>query len=134
MAVLTEESLDINEAVEEGINKFNMEEKLPSFFLTVLDRAEYLICNDSRNITFYQVGNMDNIPENVEFYGYDPHGSSPFEDSNNNVVQPVNIANGNEVQAEILQVIDPLMPSVQMGIDIHEEVLRLSVNYAHTEQ
>jgi hypothetical protein len=79
-------------------------------------------------------GQHDNVPENVEFYRYDPHGSSPFEDSNNNVVQPVNIANGNEVQAEILQVIDPLIPSVQMGIDIHEEVLSLLVNYAHTEQ
>jgi hypothetical protein len=54
MAVLTEESLDINQDVEEGINKFNVEEELPSFFLTVLDRAEYLICNDSRNVSGIQ--------------------------------------------------------------------------------
>jgi hypothetical protein len=54
MAVLTEESLDINQGVEEGINKFNMEEELPSFFLSVLDRTEYLICNDSRNVSGIQ--------------------------------------------------------------------------------
>ena len=80
-------------------------------------------------------GGPDNVPENVEFYGYDPHGPPPFEDSNNNiVVEPLSIANANEIEAELLQVIDPLMPSVQMGIDIYEEVLDLLGNYAPTEQ
>ena len=80
-------------------------------------------------------GQPDNIPENVEFCGYDPHGPPPFEDSTNNVVvEPVSIANSNEIETELLQVIDPLMPSVQMGIDIYEEVLDLLGNYAPTEQ
>ena len=37
MAVSTEELLDINEdGLEEKINEFNVEEELPSFFLSVL--------------------------------------------------------------------------------------------------
>ena len=80
-------------------------------------------------------GQPDSLPENFEFYGYDPYGPSPFESSDNNVVvEPVSIANGNEIQTELLQIIDPLQPSVQMGIDIYEEVLSLLGNYAPTEQ
>ena len=42
MAVSTEELLDINEDVlEERINEFNVEEELPSFFLSVLDRKSH---------------------------------------------------------------------------------------------
>ena len=45
-------------------------------------------------------GGPDNVPENVEFYGYDPHGPPPFEDSNNNiVVEPLSIANANKIEA-----------------------------------
>ena len=50
MAVLTEELLDINRDLEEGINEFNVEEELPLFFLSLLDKTEYLIDNDSRNV------------------------------------------------------------------------------------
>ena len=50
MAVSTGELLNINEDVEGGINEFNVEEDLPSFFLSVLDRTENLINNDSRNV------------------------------------------------------------------------------------
>ena len=65
-------------------------------------------------------GQPDSLPESFEFYGYDPYGPSPFENSNNNVVlEPVSIANGNEIQSELLQSMDPLQPSVQMGIDIY---------------
>lgn len=79
-------------------------------------------------------GQPDQLPENAEFYGYDPHGPSPFEDSDNNVVvPPINMENASEIQEELLQVIDPLTPSTQMGIDIYEEVLHLLANYAPTD-
>jgi hypothetical protein len=51
MAVLTEEVLDINRDLEEGINDFNVEEELPLFFLSLLDKTDYLIHNDSRNVS-----------------------------------------------------------------------------------
>ena len=36
--------------------------------------------------------------------------------------------NGSEIQSEILQAIDPLAQSDEMGIDIYEEVLNLLQN------
>ena len=47
--------MDINEDVlEERINEFNVEEELPSFVLSVLDRTENLIHNDSKNVSKIQ--------------------------------------------------------------------------------
>ena len=55
MAVSTEEFLDINEdGIEKRINEFNVEEELSSFFLSLLDRTENLIHNDSRNVSQIQ--------------------------------------------------------------------------------
>lgn len=80
-------------------------------------------------------GQPDSIPDNTQFYGYDPSGPSPFEDSNNNVVvQPVSLPNEDVIQRDILQVIDPLASSEQMGIDIYEEALGLLNNYAHIHE
>lgn len=58
------------------------------------------------------------LPKNAEFYGYDPDGPNPFEESDNDVVvHPVDIENGAEMQSEFFRVIDPL------AIDIYEQVL-----------
>ena len=46
MAVSTEELLNINAEV----SQFNVNEELPSFLNSVLDKAENLICADSRNV------------------------------------------------------------------------------------
>ncbi len=74
-------------------------------------------------------GQPEPLPENAEFYGYDPNGPNPFEESNNNViVQPIDIENGAEIHSEVLDAIDPLAHSDEMGIDIYEEVLNLVQN------
>ena len=71
-------------------------------------------------------GQPDQLPEDEQFYGYDPEGPSPFENSDNVVVvPPVNMENDDVIQSEHLQIIDHLMPSTQMGVDIYEEVLHL---------
>ncbi|CAB4006490.1 hypothetical protein AWC38_SpisGene3841 [Paramuricea clavata] len=71
-------------------------------------------------------GQPDPLPENAEFYGFDPHGPNPFDESDNDVVvHPINIENATDIQSEILQVVNPLAPSNEMGIDIYEEVLNL---------
>ena len=65
-------------------------------------------------------GQLDEDPNDLEFYGVDPDGSSPCEHSNNNVVvSPVTLpVEHQSVQAKVLEQIDPLTPSTQMGIDI----------------
>ena len=71
----------------------------------------------------------DEMPENAEFYGYDPNGPNPFENSDNAVVvPPLDILNVADIQSQVLAVIDPLAPSHEMGIDIYEEVVNLIRN------
>ncbi len=74
-------------------------------------------------------GQPDPLPESAEFYGYDPQGHTPFNESDNNVVvPPIDIDNAREIEQEVLQVIDPLAPSNEMGIDIYEDVLNFLQN------
>ncbi len=74
-------------------------------------------------------GQPDPLPESAEFYGYDPHGPTPFNESDNNVVVPlIDIDNAREIEQEVLHVIDPLAPSNEMGIDIYEDVLNFLQN------
>ena len=78
--------------------------------------------SDPENPLF--TGQPDPPPESAEFYGYDPHGPTPIIDSDNNVVvPPIDIENATELQSAILDVVDPLAASNEMGIDIYEEVL-----------
>ena len=69
-------------------------------------------------------GQLEEDPNDLEFYGVDPDGPSPFEDSNNNVVvPPVTLpVEHHSVQTKVLERIDPLMPSMQMGIDIYTNI------------
>lgn len=71
---------------------------------------------------------LDDTPDDLQFYGYDPNGPSPFEDSDNNVVvSPIY----HETTAEILtilQTVDPLRPSTEMGIDVYLDALGLVEN------
>lgn len=69
-------------------------------------------------------GKLDEDPDNLEFYGVDSDGPSPFEESNNNVVVPPGTlpVEHQSVQAKFLERIDPLMSSMQMGIDIYTKI------------
>ena len=70
---------------------------------------------------------LDDTPDDLQFYGYDPNGPSPFEDSDNVVVSPIY----HETTAEILtilQTVDPLRPSTEMGIDVYLDALGLLEN------
>ena len=79
---------------------------------------------------------LDGNPEDLQYYGYDPDGPSPFEETDNNVVvAPINIEHDLEVRT-ILQTIDPLRHSNEMGIDVYVEALALVENVLsrdHTE-
>ena len=69
-------------------------------------------------------GYLDEDPDNVEFYGEDPDGPSPFKDSANNViVDTVSINNGEDLARDISHHLDLLRTSDHMGIDIYQDVL-----------
>ena len=69
---------------------------------------------------------MDEDPDDLDIYGDDPNGPSPFEDSDNNViVHPVHIDDDAAISAAILEVLSPLGNSNQMGIDMFREALSL---------
>ena len=69
-------------------------------------------------------GQLDEDPNDLEFYGVDPDRPPPFEDSNNNVfVPPVTLpVELQSVQEKVLEQIDQPKSSTQMGIDIYNEI------------
>lgn len=77
-------------------------------------------------------GQLDKDPDDLEFYGVDPDGPTPFEDINNNVIVPqVTLpVEHQSVQTKVLERIDPLMSSMQIGIDIYiniHQIVRESI-------
>ena len=76
-------------------------------------------------------GLLDGEPDSLEFYGDDPKGPSPFDDTENNVVvNPVSINNGSSISTMVFQQIDPLISSAQMGVDVYMETLSLVIQIA----
>ena len=70
---------------------------------------------------------LDENPDDIEFYGYDPDGPSTQEESSNHVVvEPVVIdADRNRVETFVFERVDPLKNSSEFGIDIYKEALEL---------
>ena len=66
------------------------------------------------------IGNLDDDPEELTFYGVDPEGQTPLEESDNNVeVFPAQLSISNSI--------DPLQESSSFGIDIYTESLQIVV-------
>ena len=74
-------------------------------------------------------GELDENPDDIEFYGYDPDGPSTQEESNNVViVEPIVVnADRHIIEAFVLERIDPLRNSTEFGIDIYREALELVI-------
>ena len=75
-------------------------------------------------------GNTDYDPEDLTFYGEDPEGPLPLEESNNNVeVFPAQLSNVNtdELIADLTNAIDSLQESSCFGIDIYVQALEIVV-------
>ena len=60
-------------------------------------------------------------------YGYDPEGPSPSEKDNNVVVEPISIDKRHSIECYmyVLDVVDPLTQSTQLGIDLYIQALDL---------
>ena len=54
-----------------------------------------------------------------QFYGYDPEGSSPSKEDNNVVVEPISLDKRHSIECYVLDVVDPLTQSTQLGIDLY---------------
>ena len=68
---------------------------------------------------------LDDNPDDVEYYGYDPQGPSPLEDNGAVVVPEVRLDNNEEIRSFVLENINPLSPSHDMGVDIYVNLSNL---------
>ena len=69
-------------------------------------------------------GSLDEDPQNLHLYTEDPHGPTQFKGSDNNViVSHVELSDADAIYSGVLQLIDPLAESSEMGIDIFVRAL-----------
>ena len=68
---------------------------------------------------------IDEEPANVQLYGYDPDGPSPSEENNNVVFESIPLDNKDILESYVLDVVDPLTMSTQLGIDLYTQTLIL---------
>ena len=75
------------------------------------------------------IGNLDDDPEDLTFYGEDPEGQTPEESDNNVEVFPAQLSNINndELTTHLSNSIDPLQESSSFGIDIYTQSLEVVV-------
>ena len=70
----------------------------------------------------------DDDPYNLECYEYDTLGPSPLEDNGAVVVSEVMLDNNEQILSFVLENLDPLSPSNDMGVDIFVNALQLMQN------
>ena len=111
----------INLALHEYMESFNHQKVRPANHWSPYQMWANGMLNEENPLAN---GQLDEDPNDVEFYGVDPDGPSPFEDINNNVVIPlVKLpVEHQSVQAKVLEQIDPLTSSTEMGIDIYTKI------------
>ena len=54
-----------------------------------------------------------------QLYGYDKEGPSPSEEDNNVVFEPISLDKMHSIECYVLDVVDPLTQSTQLGIDLY---------------
>ena len=70
-------------------------------------------------------GETDEEPSDFEHYGNDPYGPTPLDSDNNVVVEEINLGENYLLQSFVLERVDPLRESSNVGIDIFQEALEL---------
>ena len=70
-------------------------------------------------------GQLDEDVSDLAMYGYDAQGPSTIDTDNNVVIEPVVLHNGDVLKSFVLENIDPLSHSCDMGIDLYMEALEL---------
>ena len=54
-----------------------------------------------------------------QLYGYDKESPSPSEEDNNVVFEPISLDKRPSIECYVLDVVDPLTQSSQLGIDLY---------------
>lgn len=70
-------------------------------------------------------GLLDEEPPDMEIYGYDPQGPSPTGSDNHVIIDPEDISREDLLKSLVLEHLDPLRPSTEMGVHIYSEALDL---------
>ena len=68
---------------------------------------------------------VDGEPDDLQLYGYDPEDPSPSEEDSNVVVEPITFDNRDLIESYVLDAVDPVMQSTQLGIDLYIQALDL---------
>ena len=58
-----------------------------------------------------------------EYYGDDPDGPTPLDSDNNVIVEEIDLGQHDSLQSFVLERLDPLRESSQIGVDIFQEAL-----------
>ena len=78
---------------------------------------------------------LDEDPEDLEHFAEDVPGPTPFDDSENNViVEPIHFQGVEAIAARVLQGIDPMMDSVQMGIDVFTRAIDIAEQHRDLDE
>ena len=70
-------------------------------------------------------GDIDEEPADVQLYWYDPEGPSPSEENNNVLVESIPLDNKDIQESYVLDVVDPLIMSTQLGTGLYTPALNL---------
>ena len=70
-------------------------------------------------------GQLDEDVTDLATYGYDAQGPSTFDSENDVVIDPVVLNNGDALKSFVLENMDPLSQSCEMGIDLYMKALEL---------
>jgi len=68
---------------------------------------------------------LDEEPHDFEMYGHDPYAPSSVESDNNVIVEAVHLPHDDLLTSFVLETVDPLQQSDEMGIDIYVKALEL---------
>ena len=68
---------------------------------------------------------LDDDPDDLEYYGYDPQGLSPLESNNVVVVPQIKLGNNEEIRSFLLHNLNPLSQSSDKGIEIYVNAVHL---------
>ena len=76
-------------------------------------------------------GGVDGDPNDLQLFGYDPDGPATSEEVNNVVVEPVPLDDMDLFQSHVLEALDSLMRSTELGVDLYHQALELVMEKLH---
>lgn len=76
-------------------------------------------------------GLLDEQPDDLEYYGYDPDVPTCMGEDNNVVVEPIECDHAQAIESYVLSYLDPIKESSDMAVDIFCEALDMAATFNH---